>query len=298
MKRKKMQAQQNRRRGSKGATGSTGSKRDNAFCRNGAQGHRQELRDRAHERREELHAKADEETQLHGKPVRRGDIFKIVGLVAFVAIIGLIGWLMWPYIHTLFEPGGIDEVINDVRNAGPLGFLILLALQFLQIVVAFIPGEATQMAAGMLYGPWIGGLIILVGSVLSSALVFVVVHRLGAPFVRDIVSDKWLEKFERFEQSGKLELTVFILFLIPAMPKDVFTYLVPLTSMRMRNFLLLSNIGRIPGILVSTYAASGLVDGNVWQSIIILAVVAVIAVVCVIFREQIIGAVEKLAKKK
>ena len=35
-----------------------------------------------------------------------------------------------------------------------------------------------------------------------------------------------------------------------------------------------------------------------WQSIIILAVVAVIAVVCVIFREQIIGAVEKLAKKK
>ena len=298
MKRKKMQAQQNRRRGSKGATGSTGSKRDNAFCRNGAQGHRQELRDRAHERREELHAKADEETQLHGKPVRRGDIFKIVGLVAFVVIIGLIGWLMWPYIHTLFEPGGIDEVINDVRNAGPLGFLILLALQFLQIVVAFIPGEATQMAAGMLYGPWVGGLIILVGSVLSSALVFVVVHRLGAPFVRDIVSDKWLEKFERFEQSGKLELTVFILFLIPAMPKDVFTYLVPLTSMRMRNFLLLSNIGRIPGILVSTYAASGLVDGNVWQSIIILAVVAVIAVVCVIFREQIIGAVEKLAKKK
>ena len=298
MKRKKMQAQQNRRRGSKGTTGSTGSKRGNAFCRNGAQGHRQELRDRAHERREELHAKADEETQLHGKPVRRGDIFKIVGLVAFVAIIGLIGWLMWPYVHTLFEPGGIDEVINDVRNAGPLGFLILLALQFLQIVVAFIPGEATQMAAGMLYGPWIGGLIILVGSVLSSALVFVVVHRLGAPFVRDIVSDKWLEKFERFEQSGKLELTVFILFLIPAMPKDVFTYLVPLTSMRMRNFLLLSNIGRIPGILVSTYAASGLVDGNVWQSIIILAVVAVIAVVCVIFREQIIGAVEKLAKKK
>ena len=299
MKRKQTKAQQNKRRGSKGTQGSKGAKRKaNTRRRNRTQSRRQELKERAHERKEEFHAKADEETQLHGKPVRRGDIFKIAGLAAFVAIIALLGWLLWPYIHTLFEPGGIDEVINDVRNAGPLGFLILLALQFLQIVVAFIPGEATQMAAGMLYGPWLGGLVILVGSILSSAFVFVVVYRLGAPFVRDIVSDKWLEKFERFEQSGKLELTVFILFLIPAMPKDVFTYLVPLTSMRMRNFLLLSNIGRIPGILISTYAASGLVDGNMWQSIIILAVVAVIAVVCVIFREQIIGAVEKLAKKK
>ena len=298
MKRKQTKAQQNKRRGAKGTKGSKSAKRKTNTRRNRTQGRRQELKDRAHERREEFQAKADEETQLHGKPVRRGDIFKILGLTAFVAIIALLGGLVWPYIHTLFEPGGIDEVINDVRNAGPLGFLILLALQFLQIVVAFIPGEATQMAAGMLYGPWLGSLIILLGSILSSAFVFVVVHRLGAPFVRDIVSDKWLEKFERFEQSGKLELTVFILFLIPAMPKDVFTYLVPLTSMRMRNFLLLSNIGRIPGILVSTYAASGLVDGNMWQSIIILAVVAVIAVVCVIFREQIIGAVEKLAKKK
>ena len=49
----------------------------------------------------------------------------------------------------------IRDSIDSVRNAGPMGFLILLALQFLQIVVAFIPGEATQMAAGMLYGPWI-----------------------------------------------------------------------------------------------------------------------------------------------
>ena len=259
---------------------------------------RQEIKDRAHERTEEIRAKANEETEVHGKPVRRGDIFKIVGLVAFVAIIGLVSWLVWPYIHTLFEPGGIDEVINDVRDAGPLGFLILLALQFLQIVVAFIPGEATQMAAGMLYGPWIGGLVILLGSILSSAFVFAVVHRLGAPFVKDMVSDKWLEKFERFEKSGKLELTVFVLFLIPAMPKDIFTYLVPLTDMRMRTFLVLSNVGRIPGILISTYAASGLVDGNVWQSIIIFAALAVVAVVCLIFRDQIVGAVEKLAKKK
>lgn len=256
------------------------------------------LKEHAQERREKLQEKANQETELHGRQVRNGDIFKIVGLVAFIAIMALVCWLLWPYIHDLFEPGGVDKVINDIREAGPMGFLILLALQFLQIVVAFIPGEATQMAAGMLYGPWIGSLILIIGCVLSSAFVFAVVHKLGAPFVRDMVSEKWMNKFDKFQKSGKLELTMFILFLIPAMPKDVFTYLVPLTEMRMRTFLVLTNVARIPGILVSTYAASGLVDGKVWQSIVIFAVFAVVAVVCLIFRERLMGFLEKLSHKK
>ena len=264
-----------------------------AASRQRAQRRKEAVRDR----REAIQERANEETEVRGKPVRRGDIFKIVGLVIFVAILALLSWLLWPYVHTLFEPGGIDTVINDVREAGPWGFLILLALQFLQIVVAFIPGEATQMAAGMLYGPWLGSLLIFIGCLLSSAFVFVVVHKLGAPFVRDMVSEKWMQKFDRFQESGKLELTVFILFLIPAMPKDVLTYLVPLTEMRMRSFMVLSNVARIPGILISTYAASGLVDGNVWQSIVILVVLCIVAVVCLIFREQLMSAVAKLSHK-
>ena len=47
---------------------------------------------------------------------------------------------------------------------------MLLGLQFLQVVVAFIPGEVVQVAAGMLYGPWLGSLIILFGCVISSVL--------------------------------------------------------------------------------------------------------------------------------
>ena len=64
-----------------------------------------------------------------------------------------------------------------------------------------------------------------------------------------MVPVQYLEKFRKFEKTGKLNIIVFILFLIPGLPKDVFTYLVPLTDMRMRTFLLLSNVGRIPGIV-------------------------------------------------
>ena len=244
--------------------------------------HRETVKERAHERREAAREKAQEVTTVRGREMTRGDIFKFGGLIAFFALMVIAVILIWPYIHEAFEPGGLSRVIDDVRNAGPLGFLILLAMQFMQIVVAFIPGEVVQMAAGMMYG-------LLLGCIISSAFVFAVVHRLGAPFVRDMVPTKYLDKFNAFEESGKLSIVVFILFLIPAMPKDTFTYLVPLTNMRMRDFLVLSNVGRIPGIVISTYAANGLVDGNITQSIIIFAVVAVIAIVAIVFRDKIMN---------
>ncbi|OUO91111.1 hypothetical protein B5F40_04835 [Gordonibacter sp. An230] len=248
---------------------------------------------RAEERREALHEKAEQEVTVRGRKMEKGDIFKFVGLIAFFAIMVLICALLWPYFHDLFEPGGIDRIISDVRGAGPVGFLILLGLQFLQIVVAFIPGEVVQVAAGMLYGPWIGALVIFVGCVLSSAFIFALVHRLGAPFVQSMVPTQHLEKFRRFEASGKLNITVFILFLIPGLPKDVFTYLVPLTDMRMRTFLALSNVGRIPGIIVSTYAADGLVEGRIMESVGIFAAAAVIAILGVVFRERIMKMLDR-----
>ena len=251
--------------------------------------HRETVKERAHERREAAREKAQEVTTVRGREMTRGDIFKFGGLIAFFALMVIVVILIWPYIHEAFEPGGLSRVIDDVRNAGPLGLLILLAMQFMQIVVAFIPGEVVQMAAGMMYGPWLGAAVVLLGCIISSAFVFAVVHRLGAPFVRDMVPTKYLDKFNAFEESGKLSIVVFILFLIPAIPKDTFTYLVPLTNMRMRDFLVLSNVGRIPGIVISTYAANGLVDGNITQSIIIFAVVAVIAIVAIVFRDKIMN---------
>ncbi len=52
--------------------------------------------------------------------------------------------------------------------------------------------------------------------------------------------------------------------------------------MSMRSFVLISNFARIPGIVLSTYAAAGLVSGNIMESVAIFAVTAVVAVVALI----------------
>lgn len=246
---------------------------------------------------ESYHEKADKVVSVHGHTMEKGDIFKIVGLGAFFVLMVILVIALWPMLKTLGEPDGLTKVIAEVQSAGAMGVLMLLGLQFLQIVVAFIPGEVVQVAAGMMYGPWWGALIIFLGCVISSMFIFELVHRLGAPFVQSMVPAKYMDKFRTFEKSGKLNFIVFLLFFIPGLPKDVFTYIVPLTDMPMKTFILLSCVARIPGIFVSTYAADSLIEGDITQSVIIFAVVGVIALVAILCRNKLMNALERFNKK-
>ena len=216
---------------------------------------------------------------IFGHSVKQADVFKLAGLLAFFVVVGIIVAVLYPSFSGLFEEGGVERTIEKIQSQGAFGVLTLLLMQFLQIVVAFIPGEVVQIASGMLYGPIWGCVVILIGCVISSGFIYMLVHKLGAPFVQDMIGEKNLAKARAFEESGKLSVLVFILFLIPGMPKDTFTYLVPLTNMKLVPFLVISNTARIPGILITTFAAGGLADGNYTQSIIIFAIAAVIAII-------------------
>lgn len=243
--------------------------------------------------RERLNEKSHEQTSIRGHEMDRATLFKFVGLIAFLVIIFCIVVAVWPYITDVFTEGGVDRLVERVRNAGPIGVLILLGMQLLQVIVAFIPGEVVQLAAGLMYGPLWGTCIVLLGCVISSSAIYQLVHRLGAPFVLGMVSGDHLEKFRKFEQTGKLDIIVFILFLIPGLPKDVFTYVVPLTDMEYKKFIGLTTVGRIPGVLASTYAASGVANGQIIGPIVVVAIVALLAVLGIVFRDRIMDAFGK-----
>ncbi len=266
------------------------------------QSHSDIAQDVEHEAHLEAEVSSDQVMQSHdthkkykifGRYMDAADIFKFAGLVVFILAMVVVCIFLWPYVSEFFEPGGYQRVIDSVRSAGPGGVVILLVIQFIQIVVAFIPGEVVQIAAGLIYGLWIGALIIWAGCILSSAFIFLLVHKLGAPFVQSMVPEKYMNKFNAFEKRGRLNIIVFILFFIPGLPKDVFTYITPLTHMPMRNFLILTNIARIPGIVLSTFAAAGLVNGNIVGSIILFAVVAAIAIAALLSYERIMKYFEK-----
>ena len=135
---------------------------------------KEEFQEKREEHREKYEAFNEKyEVPVSERPslarLTKADIFKLMGLGLFFVLMAGVCVLIAPWIAELSEPDGLQRVVEDVRNAGVGGVFILLAFQFLQIVVAFTPGEIVQIAAGMMYGPWIGALVVIVGAVISSA---------------------------------------------------------------------------------------------------------------------------------
>lgn len=250
-----------------------------------------------HAVKDSLHEKGEEKLTVLGHTLTRADLFKFASLVVFFIIMCIVCVFLYPMLKDFFEPGGINRVTSNIKEAGLAGVGTLLALQFLQMVIAFIPGEVTQIAAGLIYGPWWGAFIIALGCVISTAFIYELVNKLGAPFARAFVPEKALKQIIKLEKSPQFSLIVFILFLIPGLPKDVFTYIVPLTSMPLSRFLVLTTLGRLPGIVLSTYAAAGFSHGSWFESIAIFVVLGVLALIALVFGKQIMTSLEKTIKK-
>ncbi|MDU5612303.1 MAG: hypothetical protein E6043_00320, partial [Slackia sp.] len=155
---------------------------------------------------ERLEAPVSERPRL--ARLTKADLIKLIGFGIFIAIIVAATVALTPLFAGMGTESGREELIAKIKGAGPLGVLMLLGLQLLQVIVAIIPGEVVQLVAGAMYGVAGGAAIILIGCVISSAILFAVVHRLGAPFVRDMIPEKWLDKVTDFEQSEKLDVMV------------------------------------------------------------------------------------------
>lgn len=75
---------------------------------------------------------------------------------------------------------------------------------------------------------------------------------------------------------AKLDTLIFLMFLIPGIPKDTLNYLCPLTSISPVRFLVLSTFARIPSVISSTFAGANFAEGNLLASVIVLGITSAV----------------------
>ena len=102
-------------------------------------------------------------------------------------------------------PESRDMIWHRIDSLGPWGIAALLIIQVLQVVIAFIPGEPVELAAGLLYGTWGGLLISLAGVLIGSSLIFAVVRQFGRPLVHRLVDRDSFQKYAFLSDARKLD---------------------------------------------------------------------------------------------
>ena len=232
-------------------------------------------------------------------------IFKIILFTIVVIILTIITIYLFPVMRNLSTKEGQIAFKEKVTNSGTIGMLLLFTIQISQIFLFILPGEPIEILAGMCYG-WIWGTIfIMVSSAIIASLIFMLVRKIGKQFVYDFSDEEKIKKIENsklFKNPKKIEIVLFILFLIPGTPKDLLTYLSGLLPIKMSRFILLSTIARIPSIVTSTIAGANIAVGD-WRKAIILyiLIVVIVAIVLYIFNlfdkdkttESILGSIKQ-----
>lgn len=145
---------------------------------------------------------------------------------------------------------------------GAWGKAVFVFVRALQTVVKIIPGEPLEIAAGYAYGIWGGMFYCLLGSFLGSLVIIALTKKFGMKLVSLFVPKKKIDELSFLKNKKNLNITLFIIYLIPSTPKDIITYLISLTDENMALFLLITTIGRIPSVITSTWCGNALENEN------------------------------------
>ena len=146
-----------------------------------------------------------------------------------------------------------EDFRDYVRSFGVLAPVVMLGLQILQVFIALIPGEIVESAAGYVLGPWLGTAICYLGICIASTLIFTLTRRYGVRLVEVFISREKINELRFLNTEQKRNTLIFLLFFIPGTPKDLLTYFVGLTDIKLSTFLLLSMVARVPSMVTSTF---------------------------------------------
>ena len=179
----------------------------------------------------------------------------------------------------------------ETNYTGIEAMLIFFLMQTVQVIIAVIP--PVQIVGGVLFGWFVGCLLSFGGTMLGTLVIFVMVSRFGRPLVEAFVNEKHLEKFGFLQNEQKLIRILVILYLIPGIPKDVISYIVPLTPVKKRDFFLYVMPCRLPAIIMSTVLGDNIYDGNIKVVCAVISAALAVGAIGFFTKDKIVAKLKK-----
>lgn len=210
-------------------------------------------------------------------------------IISLCVVLIFVGLLTWAVCIKLKEIGSPENFRSFIESFGAWGVVVGLFIQMLQVVVAFIPGEIVEVGLGSAFGALWGTVLCMVGVSIASSFVFLLTKKYGIRMVELFFDSSKIDELRFINSEKRLKYTVFLLFFIPGTPKDLLTYFVGLTRMKLPQFLAISMIARIPSIVSSTVGGNMLSNENYIGAIILFAVTGAVSVLGIVIYNSIVN---------
>jgi uncharacterized membrane protein YdjX (TVP38/TMEM64 family) len=182
--------------------------------------------------------------------------FKILALA--VIFVGGIAVFRWTPLAQYADPQAIADFFRSLGTPwwSPLVFIPLYAFS-----VAFgMPGTIPTLAGGAIFGVARGMLFNTIAANLGALLAFLLARYLGRDFVSRMLKGRAAALDHRIGEHGFG--TILYLRLIPLVPFNALNFAAGISRVSLRDYVVGSLIGMLPGTLVYTYFADALIRGT------------------------------------
>lgn len=145
--------------------------------------------------------------------------------------------------------------VDSIRGAGAIGVAIF-ATAYVAGTILLLPGSVLTAGAGFAYGPLWGTLIVSPVSVVAATLAFVLGRTAARGWIarRIAGNPRFAAIDEAIAESGfKI---VLLLRLSPLFPFNVLNYALGLTRVSLRDYVVASVLGMLPGTALYVYLGS------------------------------------------
>lgn len=194
--------------------------------------------------------------------------------VIFICILGY--YIGRPLVQFVSEP---QKFQIWVKEKGILGVLAFMGMNILQVLLAVIPGGPFEIGAGYAFGVVKGTLICDIAMTIASVIIFLFVKKFGLRFVELFVNKEKIESVKFLKSSKRSESIIFLFFLVPGTPKDLLSYLVGLTDMKLSHWIFICGVGRLPAIFLSALSGSALSSAKYHLAILFIAAIIVLYII-------------------
>ena len=212
-------------------------------------------------------------------------IKKFLGILSALIIIALL-WSLTPLGEWLNQET-IGNWFRAIEN--PVLSHILYSVVFTILAVIGIPVTVLIGGVGILFGPLSGSLLAMTASVASAVLSYFIGQMTGKNFIRKFAGEKINSISKQLAKRGIW--TIIVVRIVPLAPYAVINMLAGASHIRLRDYVLGTIMGMLPGIVLLTSFFGHLMQifkDTSTENVLILVGLIILILIMIIFGMKII----------
>lgn len=178
---------------------------------------------------------------------------------------------------------------------------IYIVLTIIGCVVLALPGITFAVAAGILFGPFMGIFACLIATTLGAMLAFLVGRFFLKESVKPMLEKNRLLKRLLFSEDGKSDMILLMITrMVPLFPYNLQNFAYGITDIGFWKYSIFTFIFMLPGVSFFTIGSAGLTaEGDKWKYFLTAGILAVLVTAAgILIQRKFLGNVKEDTKGK